>query len=73
MNIEMATLTAWCSYGNHDNHRADAGTLKPKTLNYCCVFYWDNGKENGNYYNGLIGIMEKKMESTIMGYIGFRA
>ena len=39
--------------------------------------YWDNGKENGNYYNGLyrdyrayIGIMEKKMETTIMGYIG---
>ena len=38
--------------------------------------YWDNGKENGNYYNGLywdyigfyIGIMEKKMETTIMGY-----
>ena len=24
--------------------------------------YWDNGKENGNYY-------EKKMETTIMGYI----
>ena len=48
--------------------------------------YWgsmgDNGKENGNYYNGLyrvyiglywgyIGIMEKKMETTIMGYIGY--
>ena len=40
--------------------------------------YWDNGKENGNYYNGLywgyigfyIGIMEKKMETTTMGYIG---
>ena len=43
--------------------------------------YWENGKENGNYYNGLyigvmlglywgyIGIMEKKMETTIMGYI----
>ena len=30
---------------------------------------WDNGKENGNFYNGLytdyIGIMEKKMETTI--------
>ena len=42
--------------------------------------YWDNGKENGNYYNGLyrgciglywgyIGIMDKKMETTILGYI----
>ena len=30
--------------------------------------YWDNGKENGNYYlrfRGYIGIMEKKMETTI--------
>ena len=29
--------------------------------------YWDNGKENGNYYiilGGYIGIMEKKMETT---------
>ena len=44
--------------------------------------YWDNGKENGNYYKGLyrdyrgivfkgyIGRMEKKMETTVMGYIG---
>ena len=36
----------------------------------------DNGKENGNYYNiggyrGYIGIMEKKMETTIiLGVIG---
>ena len=29
--------------------------------------YWDNGKENGNYYSlGYIGIMEKKMETTIV-------
>ena len=31
--------------------------------------YWDDEKENGNYYNGLyrgyIGIMEKKMETTV--------
>ena len=38
--------------------------------------YWDNGKENGNYYNGLyrvyigliwgyIGIMEDIMETTM--------
>ena len=32
---------------------------------------WDNGKEDGNYYSilglywGYIGIMEKKMETTI--------
>ena len=38
----------------------------------------DNGKENGNYYRGIgviwgyKGIMEKHMEATIMGYIGFR-
>ena len=33
----------------------------------------DNGKENGNYrdYWGYIGVMEKKMETTIMGYIGY--
>ena len=39
------------------------------------VIYWDNGKENGNYYSSLglyIGIMEKKMETTIVhwGNIG---
>ena len=46
----------------------------------------DHGKENGNYYNGLYrdselqimyyrnysGIMEKKMETTIMGFIGIQ-
>ena len=35
--------------------------------------YWDNGKENGSYYNGLyrgyIGIMEKKMESDILHHL----
>ena len=42
--------------------------------------YRDNGKENGNYFNGLyrdyrglywgnIGIMEQKMETSLMGYI----
>ena len=20
-------------------------------------FYWDNGKDNGNYYNGVIGVL----------------
>ena len=25
--------------------------------------YRDNGKENGNYYRGYIGIMENKMET----------
>ena len=30
--------------------------------------HWDNGKENGNYYSilGYIGIMEKKMEITVV-------
>ena len=40
--------------------------------------YRDNGKENGNYCSilglcwGYIGIMEKKMETTVVywGYIG---
>ena len=39
--------------------------------------YRDDGKENGNYYNrvnigihwGYIGMMERKMETTIIGYI----
>ena len=48
------------------------------------IHFWDNGKENGNYrdyrdyvgyilglYWGNIGIMEKKMETTIQG-LGFR-
>ena len=44
--------------------------------------YWDNGKENGKYQNRvyayiirgyiIFGIMEKKMETAIIGYIGFR-
>ena len=43
------------------------------------IVYWgyigNNGKENGNYYSmlgGILGIMEKKMETTIVcwGYIG---
>ena len=29
-----------------------------------------NGKENGKYYSGFRVGMEKKMETTIMGYIG---
>ena len=44
--------------------------------NYCLS--WDNGKENGNYYivydrlyigffGGYIGIVEKKMETTVQG------
>ena len=53
--------------------------------------YWENGKENGNYWDyrgyiglilglyrdyrviicwGYIGMMEKKIETTKMGYIG---
>ena len=50
-------------------------------------FYWENGKENGNYRDcrgyigiigyilGFIGRMEKKMETTIVcqGYIGIKA
>ena len=44
---------------------------------YIGVIYRDGEKENGNYYSILglyiyicIGIMEKKRETTIMGYIG---
>ena len=36
---------------------------------------WDNGKENGNYCSILsyIGIMEKKMETTVVywGYLSY--
>ena len=35
---------------------------------YGLGLYWDSGKENGSYYiGGYIGIMEKKMETTILG------
>ena len=32
----------------------------------------NNGKSNGNYYNigGYMGIKDKRMEATIVGYIG---
>ena len=41
-----------------------------------CWGYWDNGKENGNYMKvlwhiGVIGIMEKKMETTRTGVLVF--
>ena len=32
--------------------------------------YGNNGKYNENYYS-ISGIMEKKMETIIMGYIGY--
>ena len=44
----------------------------PASLGLSCyigVVYWENGKENGNYFGLLglhIGIMEKKMETTIV-------
>ena len=42
------------------------------TRGYILGLYWDNGKENGNYYRVyigvILGIMEKKMEATL-GYI----
>ena len=55
--------------------------LGVEDLNGLVVPHWDNGKENGNYYiimgyllglyRGYIGIMEKKMETTIiMGCMG---
>ena len=58
--------------------------MKTTIMGYVGVMlglYWENGKENGNYYNGLyigvmlglywgyIGRMEKNMETTIMSYI----
>ena len=47
-------------------------TLAPCEVGQACESYiGDNGKENGNYYSirvilGYIGIMEKKMEATIV-------
>ena len=38
------------------------------------VPYWDNGKQNGNYYLGfgnIFGILENRMETTIEG-LGIR-
>ena len=49
-------------------------------MGYILGFYRANGKENGNYYTiivyilgllGYVGLMDKKMETTIMGHIGF--
>ena len=42
--------------------------MMEKKVETTIMGYRDNGKENGNYYNGpYIGIMEKKMETTAMG------
>ena len=40
---------------------------KWKLLSYIGMI-WDNGKENGKYYiiKGVYGIMEEKMETTIV-------
>ena len=38
-------------------------------IGYILGLYWDNGKENGNYYSILgviLGITENNMETTIM-------
>ena len=49
-----------------------ARSFRPSLGWCCCIGYWDNGKEIGNFHNyvglywGYIRIMEKKMETTII-------
>ena len=51
--------------------------METTVVGYILGLYRDNGKENGNYcswvyigiYWGYRGIMEKKMETTAIGYI----
>ena len=57
--------------GNHDSmlglYRDNAKKMET-TIIYILGLYWDNGKENGNYYSiywGHIGITDKKMETTM--------
>ena len=48
--------------------------MQTVTMCYIVIMYKGNGKENGNYDNWLYKsykrIMEKNMETTVMGYIG---
>ena len=50
-----------------------AGHLHPKGKLYIGL-HWDNGKEHGNYYSilGYIGVMEKKMETTIVYWVAIQ-
>ena len=57
-----------------DDLRAWSLSLFQDSFQKCILgLYGENGKENGNYYSisGLYGIMEKKIETTIVhwGYI----
>ena len=60
--------------GSEESEALERSTALPDTA----FFFWggyigDNGKENGNYYSILgfiLGIMEKKMETTIV-YWGY--
>ena len=50
-------------------------TTRMDFIGYIMGLYWDNGKENGHDLIvcwGYIGMMEKKMETTVVywGYIG---
>ena len=55
-------LTPVMRFVSHDPARNDIGIMENKNGNYYNGFYRD--------YRVYIGMMEKKMETTTMGYIG---
>ena len=63
MELELAPWRIFCLATR--NNQTSLGLKQKKTHN---GEYWDHGKENGHYYMaywGYIGIMEKKMETTM--------
>ena len=49
---------------------SDTGHGEASETRFFGEFYWDDGKDNGNYYNniGVIGIMEKKNGNSSLGF-----
>ena len=65
MEKKMETTVVFFLHNAALTTRAHIGVVVYSILG----IYWDNGKENGNYYSmsGIyIGIMEKKMETTVV-------
>ena len=57
-----------CILGLYRDNRKENGNY---SIVYC--FFRDIEKEHGNYYItywGYIGVIEKRMETTMMGYVG---
>ena len=75
--ISVVSL-CWTKYATHRPGEYEIQTKVVLQFGVILGLYRDNGKENGNYYaimgyniGGIEGI-KKKMETTIVGYIGFR-